>query len=347
MAEVIVPTVTESEGSTATYGKFVAEPLESGMGTTVGNSLRRVLLGGLTGAAIARVRIEGALHEFATLSHMKEDVTEFLLNVKEIRLRSLSGRPGRLFLDASGKRDVKAMDIQHSADFDIVNRELHLATLDSSEARLSVEFEVELGKGYVPASPGNGHSVGVIPLDALFSPVQQVNFNVEPTRVGEATGYERLVLEVWTDGSITSTEAVRRSAELLVQQFNLFARMGEAVGISSAQRARHLDISPLQYELPIESLALSQRTLNCLKRAGLNKVGQVMEKTPQELMSIRHFGEKSWEELEARLKEQGLLPSEPAGVPVAVKPAAGAEDEEEAEGMEEEPEEPEENEDGA
>lgn len=338
MAEVISPTVTEAEGSTATYGKFVAEPLESGLGTTLGNSLRRVLLGGLIGSAIARVRIEGALHEFATITHMKEDVTEFLLNVKEIRLRSFSGRPGRLFLDVSGHREVKAADIQPSADFDIVNRGLHLATLDSSEARLSVEFEVELGRGYVPASPEDGHPIGVIPLDALFSPVRQVNFNVEPTRVGEATGYERLVIEVWTDSTITPAEAVKRTAEVLLQQLNLFAHLGEPVGMSPTQRGRRLDVSPQQYEMPVEALGLSQRTLNCLKRAGVNKVGQVLEKTPQELMSIRHFGEKSWEELEGKLQGQGLLPPTPVGEPVAAKPVAEAE----AEAGE-----PEEDEDGA
>jgi len=346
VAETTVPAITEAEGSTATFARFVAEPLESGMGTTLGSSLRRVLLGGLTGAAVNKVRIEGALHEFATLPHMKEDVTDFLLNVKEIRLRALSGRPGRLFLDVSGQREIKAGDIQPSTDFEIVNLELHLATLDSAEARLCVEFEVELGRGYVPANPQDGHSVGVIPLDALFSPVRQVNFRVEPTRVGAVTGYERLVLEVWSDGTIAPGEALKRSAELLAQQMNLFAHGGEPAGVSPMQRARRLDISPTQYDMPIESLGLSQRTLNCLKRAGLNKVGQVLEKTPQELMSIRHFGEKSWEELAGKLREQGMLPPEAEAKeaePVGETTSAEAEEGEPSE----ESDESEEDEDGA
>lgn len=346
MVETIIPTIAEAADNSPTHGKFIAEPLEPGFGVTLGNSLRRVLLGALMGAAVTRVRIEGALHEFATLTHLKEDITQFLLNVKEIRLRSLSGRPARLFLDVPGPQMVKAGDIQPSADYEVVNPELYLATLDSSESRLSVEFEVEMGKGYVPASPENGHPIGVISLDAFFSPVRQVNFTVEKTRVGEATGYERLLLEVWTDNTITPEMALKRGAEILVQQFSLFAHVGAPVGVSAALRARQLDISPHQYDMPIEGLALTQRTLNCLKRAGLTRVGQVLEKTPQELMSIRHFGEKSWEELRAKLMEQGLLPpgvegeAQPSGEPAAVVAAEGGTPSEEEE-------EPEEDEDGA
>ncbi|MBI2865860.1 MAG: DNA-directed RNA polymerase subunit alpha [Chloroflexi bacterium] len=315
-----IPTVEEGEGGSDTYGRFVAEPLEPGFGTTLGNALRRTLLSALPGAAVTRVKIEGVLHEFGSLPHMKEDVTEFLLNVKEIRLRALSGRPGRLFLNLSGQREVKVGDIDASADYEVVNPDLHLASLDSSEARLNVEFEVERGKGYVPANPESDHPIGMIPVDALFSPVRQVNFTVDRIRVGEATGYERLVLEVWTDGAITPSDAVRQSGEILSDQLSRFAHLGQPPGVSATQRAKRLDIPTEQYEMSIEALGLSQRTLNCLKRAGLNTVGQVLEKTPQELMSIRHFGEKSWEELEAKLREQGLLPSQPEPQP---SPEAG------------------------
>jgi len=311
----------------------VAEPLEPGFGVTLGNALRRVLLSSLTGAAVTSVRIDGVQHEFTVIPHMKEDVTEFLLNVKEVRLRPLSDRPSRLLLEASGEAEVRAGDIQASADYEVVNPELHLATLDSPEARLRVEFTVEPGKGYVPASSADGQPIGTIPVDAFFSPVRQVNFNVERTRVGEATEYERLVLEVWTDGTITPVEAVSRSADILVEQFGLFSRLGREAEPSFAQKAQRLAITPEQYNLPIEVLGLSQRTHNCLKRADIHKVGEVLERTPQQLMTIRHFGEKSWEELEAKLREHGFLPpaqgkaaEEAEAAPTAEEPPEEAED---------------------
>jgi len=194
------PQLTLEEETDETFGRIVAEPLEAGFGITIGNALRRTLLSALPGTAITAVRIEGVEHEFTTLPHMKEDVVEFLLNVKDIRIRSLTDRPGKMFLDASGEGEVTAGQIQQTADYEIVNPELHLATLDSPEARLSIEFNVEQGRGYVPAGTSDGLAIGVIPVDAIFTPVRRVNYRIEHTRVGQVTNYDRLILEVWTDG---------------------------------------------------------------------------------------------------------------------------------------------------
>ncbi len=220
--ELVTPNIeVEEEGEG--YARLVAEPVEAGFGVTLGNALRRVLLSSLPGAAVTSVRIEEVQHEFSTIPHMKEDTTEFLLNVKEIRLRALSDRPAKLYLEGLGEGRVLAGDIQMTADYEIVNPELHLATLDSADARLTVEFNVETGRGCVPAGrQTDGMPIGVIPVDAIFSPVRRVNFAVERTRVGQVTNYDRLALEVWTDGTVTGVEAVSQAADILLGQFALF-----------------------------------------------------------------------------------------------------------------------------
>src|SRR5207249_1367620 len=206
------PTIDVEETSDiGDYARIVAAPLQPGFGITLGNALRRVLLSSLTGAAVTSVRIDGVLHEFSTIPHVKEDTIEFLLNVKELRLRALSDKAGRLFLDVAGSGEVTASDIKPSADYEIVNPELHLATMDSGEARMQVEFNVEQGTGYVQAQPRNGLPIGVLPLDAIFTPVRKVNYRVEATRVGQAINYDRLILEVWTDGSLSPVDAVNQS----------------------------------------------------------------------------------------------------------------------------------------
>ena len=293
-----------------TYGKFVAEPLERGYGTTVGNPLRRVLLSSIPGTAVTWVKIDGLQHEYSTVPHVKEDVMEILLNVKAIRLRSLSDRPGKLRLEVSGEGRVCAGDIVTSSDFEIVNPELHLATLDSAEAQLSMELNVEQGKGYVPASGANGLPIGILPVDAIFSPVRKVNYAVERTRVGQVTDYERLVLDVWTDGTITPVEAMRQAASILVNHFFLFSGFpGTAEGIGEGA-GRGLAIPAEQYSMPVEKLELSARTVNCLKRAHINKVGEVLEMSAADLLKISNFGEKSLEELYDRLRQMGLMPQE-------------------------------------
>ena len=289
------------------YGKFAIEPLEPGYGMTLGNPLRRVLYGSLTGTAVTWIKVEGVLHEYATIEHMKEEVSEFLLNVKGIRLRSETDRPGKLRLEVAGEGEVCAADIMASSNFEVVNPELHLATLDAAEAKLAVEFNVEQGVGYKEAASGNDQSIGTLPVDAVFTPIRKVNYRVEPTRVGQRTDYERLVVEIWTDGTVEPIEALRQSGEILMNKFFLFAK----VQIDSSEAGSPVlipSISPEKYNVVVEKLELSSRTLNCLKRAGIDKVGEVLEKSKEELIAIRNFGEKSYTELFDQLRAMDLLP---------------------------------------
>ena len=285
-------------------GRFIIEPLERGFGTTLGNALRRVLLSSLPGAAVTAVRIDGIQHEFSTIPYVKEDTIEFLLNVKGIRLRRLTNRPGKLTLEVSGEREVRAGDITPSADFEIVNPEHHLATLDSPEAKLSVEFEVEIGKGYVLADSSQGRPIGVLPLDAIFTPVREANFRVEKTRVGGRSDYDRLILEVCTDGTISPEEAVKESAQILTQHLSLFYQAAQPPEVVEAPGKPTLPAE--QREMPLEQLGLSPRTLNTLRREGINSVGELLEKTKDELLELKNFGQKSWEEVKSKLESLGL-----------------------------------------
>jgi DNA-directed RNA polymerase subunit alpha len=294
------------------YVCIVAEPLEPGFGTTVGNSLRRVLLSSLPGAAITSVRIDGIQHEFSTIPHMKEDTIEFLLNVKELRLRALSDRPGTLLLEVSGREGgVTAAEIQVPPDYEILNPEQHLATLDSAEGELRVEFNVEQGHGYVPAGESDELPIGVIPVDAIFTPVRKVNYRVERTRVGQISNYDRLVLEAWTDGTITGVEAMSQSADILLEQLSPFSQLGKpAPPMVERGLGAGTVLTPDRYNTTIEDLSLSVRAYNCLKRSGLMTVGQVLEKSEDELLALRNFGRKSYDELKTRLRELDFLPEE-------------------------------------
>lgn len=331
--EDVAPQLTVEE-ETEKYARLIAEPLESGYGITLGNALRRVLLSSLEGAAINSVRIEQVQHEFSTIPGMQEDTTEFLLNAKEIRLRALSNRPGSLSLDVEGPAVVTAADLQVPADFEVVNPELHLATIDTPKARLSVEFHAVLGKGYVPAGTVEDLPIGVIPVDAIFTPVRKVNYRVEKTRVGQSTNYDRLILEVWTDGTVGPVDAVGQSADILMEQFALFSQMGRPEYTTSSygggqvtggQSVSGLLMAPDRYNTPIEDLALSVRAYNCLKRSGLMTVGQVLEKSEDELLALRNFGRKSYDELRDRLIELGYVDGTAEGlVPIVDAPAAKA-----------------------
>ena len=290
----------------ATHGVFAVEPLRRGYGTTLGNPLRRMLLSSIKGTAVNWVRIEGVEHEYTTLPNIKEDVVDILLNVKAIHLRSLSSRPGKLRLEVEGPGDICAGDIMTSSDFEIVNPEQHLATLDGSGSRLVVEMNVEQGTGYEPASSANGLPIGVLPVDAIYTPVRKVNYTVERTRVGQHTDFERLVLEVWTTGAITPAEAVRQASKELVEHFFRFSTLNPDVSPDSDRPSWAAAIPASQYNLPVESLNLTARTLNCLKRAAIHKVGEILEKNRAELLRIRNFGEKSLEELDLRLIEIGI-----------------------------------------
>lgn len=300
-----------------TYGKVAVEPLPRGFGLTIGNPLRRILLSSTNGSAITWVKIDDAVHEYAAVPGVKEEVMELLLNVKRIRIRSQSDRAGKMRLDVKGEGRVCAGDISTSSDFEIVNPELHLATLDSDDAHLSMEFNVEQGVGYQTAAQNEGVSsppVGVLPVDAVFSPVRKVNYNVERTRVGQVTDYERLVMEVWTDGTINAVDAIQQAAENLVNHFFLFSNLNKVV---QGEPGTPLTVvSPEIYQTPIEKLELSPRTLNCLKRSHISKVGEVLEMSDEELLKIRNFGDKSLDELKEKLAEHGItsMPGSTAGV---------------------------------
>ena len=293
------------------YGEFVIEPLEPGYGVTLGNPMRRILYSGLEGTAITSVKIEGVQHEYQTMPNIKEQVTEILLNVKAIRLRSEVDRPGKLRLEVAGEGQVSAADIMASADFEVVNPDLHLATLDSTDAKLSLEMNVERGKGYKEASEDEGQAIGVLPIDAIFTPIRKVNYTVERTRVGRRTDFERLALQIWTDGSIRPVEALKSASNILVNQFFLFTNVSEGVeDMSEGVTVVTNKLQAEQYNVPVERLDLSSRTLNCLKRAGINKVGEVLDRSKSDLMNIRNFGEKSYNELYDKLRENDLLPPE-------------------------------------
>lgn len=296
--------VIESEDN---YGKVAIEPLQRGYGITIGNPLRRILLSAIKGSAVTWVKIDSVVHEYTSISGIKEEVMDLLLNIKRIRIHSQSERTGKMRLEVSGEGRVCAGDISTSADFEIVNPELHLATLDSNDASLSIEFNVEHGVGYQPAVQAEGVTglpVGVLPVDAIFNPVRKVNYSVERTRVGQVTDYERLVLEIWTDGTIPPLEAVREAADTLVNHFFLFSNLNRAT--EPGLERPSLSVSPEVYQTPIERLELSPRTLNCLKRAHITKVGEVLEMSDDDLLKIRNFGDKSLEELRQKLAERGI-----------------------------------------
>jgi len=268
--------------------------------------LRRVLLGYLPGAAVTRVKIEGIQHEFSTIPYMKEDTTEFLLNVKTLRLKPLSGQPGKLTLEVAGEGRVCAADIKPSSDFEIANPELYLATLDSPESRLYVEFDVELGRGYRTAESSDNLPIGTIPLDAIFTPTRKVNFTVEPTHIGRETSRERLSLEVWTDGTISPIDAISRSANILVEQLSPFVDYARVSQIEAGGGLIRLSIPDEKYNMPVEQLDLTVRTMNCLRRAGIATVGEIISKGERELLKLRNFGQKSKQEIEERLQALGL-----------------------------------------
>lgn len=331
---------------TENYGRFAVEPLPSGFGVTLGNAMRRVLLSSLPGAAVTSVQIEGIQHEFSTVPHMVEDTIEFLLNIKEIRLRAFSDRPGKLLLDVIGEGEITAADIRPTADYEVANPELHLATLSSPEARLVVELTVERGTGYAPAGGSDGLPIGVIPVDAIFTPVPKVNFRVERTRVGQVTNYDRLILEVWTDGTIAPQEAVSRASQTLAEYAQIFD-MGRPTARAATKAAlREVSLTTEQFNTPIEKLELSVRAYNCLKRSGVSKVGEVLQMSEEELLAVKNFGRKSLDELQERLAALGFVAGKPAAAALAVEeeedtsgPAASWEEELPEVGVEENDEE--------
>ena len=311
MSRLVIPEI-ECVESKDNFGRFVAEPLEKGFGVTLGNALRRVLLGYLPGAAVTRVKIEGIQHEFSTIPNVKEDTIEFLLNVKALRLKPLSGQPGKLTLEVEGEGRVCAADIKPSTDFEIANPELYLATLDSPEARLYVEFDVELGEGYRQAESSDNLPIEVIPVDAIFTPIRKVNFSVEPVHTGRETSHERLYLEVWTDGTISPVDAISYSADILMKQLTSFVDYIRVSQLAVDKDRIRLSIPEEQYNMPVEQLDLSVRTQNALRRGGIATVGELINKEEKELLALRNFGQKSKQEIEERLAAMGLSLKRPA-----------------------------------
>jgi len=302
MLELSIPTVTCIE-STGNYGRFLAEPLEPGFGITLGNALRRVLLSSLPGAAVTWVKIEGIQHEFSPIPYVKEDAMEFLLNIKQLRLCPLSRQPGQLFLEVEKEGKVCAGDIKPSADFRIANPELHLISLDSPQAKLYVELNVDLGRGYMLAKSADGLPVGALPVDAIFTPVREVNFSVESVRPGQEGSPEKLILEIWTDATIFPWEALSQSAIILINQFSAFRDL-------EVPMAKTLSPLPEQYDTPLEELNLSTRSYNSLRRAGIFTLGQLIEKSREGLPPLPGLGAKSRAEVEELLKNMGAPVSE-------------------------------------
>jgi DNA-directed RNA polymerase subunit alpha len=305
LASLSVPKI-ESVEQNEKYGRFVAEPLEKGFATTLGNALRRVLLRYLPGAAVTHVHIEGLQHEFTPIPDVKEDVLDFLLNIKSLKLKSITGQTGKLILEKEGRGAVYASDITPSLDFEIVNPELYLATLDSPKGRLYVEMDVNMGMGYQSAGSSDNLPVGTIPVDAIFTPVRKVNFTIEPVHLGRETSLERLVLEVWTDGTITPARAVSRGSTLIVEQFKPFVEYGRANQLDEEKQALRASISDGLFNMPVEKLDLSVRAMNCLRRSGISTVGELVSLGEKEILSLRNFGQKSRQEVEEKLQSLGL-----------------------------------------
>lgn len=290
-----------------TYGKFVVEPLARGYGITLGNSLRRVLLSSLPGAAVTSVKIEGVLHEFSTIPGVREDTTEIILNLKGLAIKMYTDEPQIMRIEAEGEGEVKAGDIIAGADIDIVNPDHHIATLEA-DGRLYMEMTVEKGRGYVPAEKNKkgDQVIGVIPVDSIFSPIRKVNYTVENTRVGQEMDYDRLILEVWSNGTITPEEAVSTSAQIIISYLKLFTDLTEKAAEPEPEPEQQVDEKDKLLEMPIEELELSVRSYNCLKRAGINTVGDLVQRTEEDMIKVRNLGKKSLEEVEKKLKELGL-----------------------------------------
>lgn len=326
MLDLALPKI-EVERAAENYARFRIEPLEPGYGHTMGNALRRVLLSSIPGAAITRIKIDGVYHEFATVSGVREDVTEIVLNVKGIRLRSYAERPVKLHLSKRGAGIARAGDIDAPSNVEIVNPNHYLATLDSDDAGLEIELTVERHRGYLPVENRDPVPIGEIPVDAIFTPIPRVNYVVENTRIGGMTDYDRLILEIWTDGTIKPGDALSHAAQVLSQYSQTIAGFSRPdqpleLGGGAAAALPTDGISPDVYDAPIEDLELTTRTYNCLKRADITKIGQLLQMDEKDLLAVRNLGSKSIEEIREKLVEHHFLPAQSSEVAVADDAAA-------------------------
>lgn len=308
MIEIEKPKIETVEvNDEGTYGKFVVEPLERGYGTTLGNSLRRILLSSLPGAAVNSIQIDGVLHEFSTIPGVREDVTEVILNLKGLALKIHSDEEKVLEIDAEGGGDITAGDIRGDSDVEILNPELHIATL-ASDARLHMRINASRGRGYVPADKNkrDDQPIGVVPVDSIYTPIERVNYSVENTRVGQVTNYDKLTLEVWSNGSIRPEESVSLGAKILSEHLNLFISLTDEAQEAEIMVEKEEDKKEKVLEMTIEELDLSVRSYNCLKRAGINTVQELTTKSEEDMMKVRNLGRKSLEEVQEKLEELGL-----------------------------------------
>ena len=330
MLNFVLPKI-ERDASSRNYGRFIIGPLESGYGITLGNALRRVLLSSLPGAAVTSIRISGVHHEFSPIQFVREDTTALLLNVKQLRMKSEVDEAVRLHVDVRSEGPVTAGDLICPPEVEIVNPELLLLTADSPEVDLDLELTVGRGRGYSPAEERGKLPLGEIPVDAIYSPVRKVNYAVTRARIGQQTNYDRLVLEIWSDGTLAPEVALRESAKLLMRHLTLIA--GADVLPAEQAAAESRGVPSRIFEVPIEELELTVRAYNCLKRAGITKVGEVLErleKGEDEILAIRNFGRKSLIELEEKLQAKGFLSEidfHPSAQMVEVEETADSEDE--------------------
>ncbi|MCF0142252.1 MAG: DNA-directed RNA polymerase subunit alpha [Parasporobacterium sp.] len=292
------------------YGIFTLEPLERGYGTTLGNSLRRIMLSSLPGAAVSQIKINGVLHEFTTIEGVKEDVTEIVMNIKGLAIRnnSQTDEPKQVFIDASGEGVVTAADIKCDQDIEIINPEQIIATLDGADSKLYMEMTVTKGRGYVGAERNSSENltVGTIPIDAIYTPVERVNIQIENTRVGQITDYDKLTVEVFTNGALAPDEAISLAAKVLSEHLSLFINLSEHAKTAEVMVEKEDEGTAKTLEMNIDELELSVRSYNCLKRAGINTVDELISKTPEEMMKVRNLGRKSLDEVFGKLKELGL-----------------------------------------
>ena len=310
MMEIERPKIdTASLSADGRYGKFVVEPLERGFGTTLGNSLRRVLLSSLPGVAVTSIKIDGVVHEFSTIEGVKEDVTEIVLNVKGITAKLYSDTPKTVRIEASGEGEVTAGSIQQDAEIEVLNPDWHIATL-ADGAKLIMELVFDKGRGYVPAErnkqAAEQASLNALPVDSIYTPVLKVNYTVENTRVGQITDYDKLTLEVWTDGTISAKEAVSLAARIMTEHLNLFVTLSQEAMDAEIMVERDDKGKEKALEMTIEELDLSVRSFNCLKRAGINTVEDLINKSEDEMMKVRNLGRKSLEEVMAKLDSLGF-----------------------------------------
>lgn len=314
LTPMVLPKI-EGDASSRNYGRFIISPLESGYGITLGNALRRVLLSSLPGAAVASIRVSDVPHEFSAIPNIKEDMTQLILQVKQLRLQMVDVEQARLRLEVRGEGTVTAGDIVVPPEVQIINPELYLFTADNENAHLEIEMTVQIGRGFSPAEERGRMPIGELPVDAIYSPIRRVNFDVERARVGQRTNYDKLVLEIWTDGTVRAEEAMSQAAKVLIDHLRIVAGVDEAelVPISTGRdfKDEGKSYDDEKYQTPIETLDLSVRVFNSLKRTGITTVGEVLDmldRGTDAMLAIRNFGEKSLTELEERLREKGYLP---------------------------------------